>query len=417
MYLFRIMFVFKIGMKGFGGNYKILLGCILALSVISSCDKIRQPNRGSVMTKGISVAPVIEQTKGSVMTTNALENMGRFVLEAYVDDEYCDYENDPDGENPFPEGKYVERVASGNVIYGSGTWNLSPGKNWVSNVNTSFWCWAPATLKPIPAGISVAGTTRDVEDYDAPYNSERLRFSYDRPGIVDGQFPLVKPDGSLNDNYSKFVDADIQDDLVFAYAKQKYDERLSNDEVNLVFYHALSQIRFAVSPDDGSYDSTLKIVQIAVKNIKQGGQCEFNGAAASAEDKFIWDLNSSPLTSYCQNYNASFSSAPAGWTNGTYKKYDDPSDIEHSSFNTYRLYTAQNVFFVTPQNPYTQGASLVILFEDHGNYVEVETPFENDDWKPGFYYTYKLKATVLGRTISVSAHLIDWQMYDDKIFL
>lgn len=384
-----------------------LLLVLVAAFCLAGCRRHPAHIPGSVGAKSINVRPYAVETKGSVTTTSALENQGRFVMEAYVDDSYCNYLVDPEGENVYPSGVYIERVPAGNVIYGSGVWNITPQKNWVSDVNTTFWCWAPVNLKPIPAGISVAQTTRDVNTYQAPYTSEQLRFDYARPGIAS--FPLLNPDGTLNANSSKFVDADIQDDLLFAYARQSFDEKLGNDAVTLRFYHPLSQIRFAVSPDDGSFDATLRIVQIAIKNIKQGGQCVFRGNQSDYDSKFSWDVNSSPLTSYCQTYDAGFTSVPEGWTDGTYVKES----------TTYRFYTCENVFFVTPQNlaSLSPGATIDILFEDRGTYIEVERPLEPDNWKPGYYYTYKINATVLGRTIKVGVSLADWQNYDDKLFI
>jgi len=247
----------------------------------------------------------------------------------------------------------------------------------------------------------------EVDEYAAPYDSDQLSFTYARPGVAE--FPLLNSNGTLNAKSDQFKDADIQDDILLAYAKQNYSEALGNDEVDLVFYHPLSQIRFAVSPDDGSFDSSLKIVQVAIKNIRQGGQCVFHGAESNKAQKFIWDLSASPLTSYCQNFNAGFKTAPENWTNEKYTK----------DGNTYKLYTTENVFFVTPQNLGTDAtsASLDILFEDRGTYIEVEKPLPADVWKPGFYYTYKIGATVLGRTIKVNVSLLDWQNYDDKLFI
>lgn len=382
----------------------LILLTALFTSALTGCRKTEAPELGSMNSKKIAVRPYAYNTKGTVTTTLGLENKGRFVMEAYVDADYCDYNADPEGDHPFAAGKYIDRVSSGNVIYGGGIWSITPSANWVQGVNTTFWCWAPTTMTPIPAGMGAVPTTFDVYQYAAPYNSDQLRFDYARPGVAT--FPLLNPDGSLNANSEEFLDADIQDDIVLAYAKQNYNDNLGNDMVDLVFYHPLSQIRFAVSPDDGTFDSTLKIVQIAIKNIKQGGQCTFRGAEAGRAEKFVWDLNSSPMTSYCQTYDAEFQTVPDNWTNGTYTE----------SANTYKLYTAQNVFFVTPQTV-GAGAYIDILFEDKGTFIEVEKPLPADTWKPGYYYTYKIGATVLGRTIKLGISLIDWQNYDDKLFI
>lgn len=388
---------------------RVLLPVLMA-AMVSACDKDDPVVHGSLHRDTISVIPHTHETKSSVTTTLGLENKGRFVLEAYVDDIYCDFENDPEGENPFPAGKYINRVATGNVIYGSGTWSIAPVAYWVQNVNTTFWCWAPATMTTIPDDISTSQTTFTVNDYASPYNSDLLTFIYARPGVAT--FPLLNPNGTLNAKSEQFRDADIQDDIILAYAKQHFSKPKGNDKVNLVFYHPLSQIRFAVSPDDGKFDSSLRIVQIAIKNIKQGGVCTFHGAESNETDKFTWDLNASPVTSYCQTYNAGFNTAPDGWAAGTY----------HDGVATRTLYTTKNVFFVTPQT-LTSEAKLDILFEDRGTYIEVEKDLrdllkpEDNTWKPGLYYTYKINATVLGRTIKVGVSLLDWQKYDDKLFI
>lgn len=379
----------------------LLLAVLLAMAASTGCHKIDNVERGSVKRNRIDVRLYAEATKGSVMTTSTLEEAGNFVMEAYVDGDYCDYENDPNGENPFAAGKYIARKAGGNVFYGSGIWSITPETYWVSDVNTTFWCWSPSAVSDNPA----VKTTFTVDDYAAPFNSDKLNFTYARPGSCE--YPLLNADGTTKKN-SECTDADDQEDILLAYAKKKYTAD-TDEFVTLVFYHPLSQIRFAVSPNDGTFDATLKIAQIAIKNIKQGGQCTFNGTASTAEDKFTWNLGDAATTSYAQSYEAGFQTCPDNWRN-------EPFTVSNK---TYDKYITENVFFVTPQT-LTNETKLDILFEDNGKYIEVEKTLptvDKDTWLPGHYYTYKIEATVLGRTIKVNVSLDDWKNYDDKLFI
>lgn len=384
----------------------LLVSAAAVISTAIACGKLYFPDSHFVANESIGVRTISSDTKSTVITTSELEKLGLFNMDIYVDDEYHNFMEDPSGNNPsyhFQPGCYPEgRTEPLLVRYAAGEWALANETPWVANIATTFWCWAPVNLK-------LNSTVRSVSPYAAPYNSATLNFSYARQGIYEQNNHTSLPNdllegGELNSHSDEFVDADNQDDLIFSYNKQTFDG--SNDVVDITFYHALSQIRFAVSPNDGTFDTNLKIAQIAIRNVKQGGICTFNGEQEDKQLKFVWDVNASPLTSYCQNYDAKFSSAPLNWVNGSYVKDEE----------SHKLYTAKNVFFITPQ---TLGstAKLHIVFEDNGTYIEKAVSLSGDEWKPGKYYTYKINATVLGRTIKLSVNLLEWDNYDDKLFI
>lgn len=167
----------------------------------------------------------------------------------------------------------------------------------------------------------------------SPYTGE-LTFSYTTPAV----------DGA--------TDADRAEDLLFAYSKKvNFNPYKDSDIINITFHHALAQVRFCVSTDDGTFDKGLKIKSISISNLATSGTGSFtdSGNAEKNEyaysptndsyDQFIWTGQTGNVT-FGQTYNADFStSTVSSWAKGTYTK----------DSHEYNLYTSQNVFFMTPQ--------------------------------------------------------------------
>lgn len=355
---------------------------------LSSCAKIEEFKRTS-MTR-IRVKAMTNPSKGTVIRTADLQNQGRFAMDAYVDKDYADYTVEPIQQ--YRAGSYISSGGEANVFFENSTWNLKPETPWVSDVDTRFWCYAPVTLK--------AGSSRAVSSNSSNPGLETLGFNYNRPGSITKDATMLNAGALANETAD---DATKMDDIIFAFAKHNYNERVS-DAISIVFYHALSQVRFAVSPDDGTFDRTLQISQIALKNIPTGGECTFIGTADDPKDKFVWTPGAN--AGYCQTFNTSFDTKPADWTR-TY--YTDEHDETHT------LYTTENVFFTTPHT--LNSAVLDIVFKDGENYIEVPVTLPNDTWYPGKYYTYKITAREIGRTIRVTVTLIDWNNIEDKLFM
>lgn len=353
-------------------------------------------NNSPIKVKVIEVA----KTKGTVLDDDLLSNKGRFVLDAYVDEDYHDYNRDPEGTNPsynYDAGQYVTGNNVDNVYKMGTEWQLrvvgQPVK-WVADVNTRFFCHWPSAADLTAASMAVGSNALDP-------GANTLSFDYNLAGSLPGGSSLLNGTDLSNAGYA---DANKMDDVVFAYTKQRFDR--TNDVVNLTFYHALSQVRFCVDIADGTFDRTLKIRQIAIRNVKSGGSCTFRGEEAAPENKFLWDSSLAGATSFCQTYDANFSSSvPSGWQRGS-------TDSENARYN---MLTCTNVFFVVPQT--LNSASVSIVFEDSGTLYERSFDLDGDTFLPGKYYTYKVKASVLGRDISASISLEEWNNYDDKLFI
>lgn len=345
-----------------------------------SCEKLTTKGQNS----NIKVSVVDVQTKSPVITTNSIKASSGFTMQAYVG-EYYDYRGDtPQG--PFnPWNSSNKYYFEDQVQFVNGEWQFGT-HNWVANIPTSFWCYAP-----------IAG---------------------ERKGTLTLQDPASVNEKSRSFNYAmqhgtqsagKDTDADNSDDLIFAFHEQTFNG--SNEYVNLTFHHAMSQIAFCVSTDDGKFDNNLKIETIALERIPTTATCTINGEPANPdkpEDYFAWSGhgNKSAVT---QTYDVTFKSDPEGWEKGTYT----------SGLNTYTLYSSLNNFFVIPHamdGAGSSGTQLTVKFNDNGEIITRSKPI-NDEIKPGYYYKYKIDATVIGRTISLGVSLVDWQEYDDKIFI
>lgn len=350
---------------------QLLILLIPALLTVS-CDKMEQHKTINITVSSIESPTNYASTKSSVTTTADLERSGKFGIAAYVDDAYYDSDKKAD----FPAGEYFNDEA----LRSSGNWLLSQPHNWVSDVNTRFWCHHP---------LDVYGT-RSINTPSSPY--DHLSFTYS----------MATP--------SETNSADKSDDLIFAYASKKYNGS-NGDDVNLRFHHALSMIRFCVSTDDATFDTHLKIKNIKLTNIQSGGSCIFTGNGIDS-GSFEWTPNG-VVRDFGQNYGADFSGATVdGWTKGTYRK----GGVDHI------LYTSENAFFFIPQE-LNSTVKMIVVFDDDGQEITrtADVYFDLDEqthqWKADFYYTYKIKATVIGRDISFSLELMSWSDRSEHIFI
>ena len=378
---------------------RILLYSVVSLACVCACD--RHPL--------VTVAPAIRfricdvDTKAVPMTTTGLEQSGEFFLDAFLDDEYYDFVADPNKEHPLTERHYINGgswfSAGPNVTYSSTAgWTIGGAPTWVAGDMMRFWCYAP---------ISVNGTRTLVT---GPVSKgETVKFSYAMP----------TPNGS--------TDADICDDPIFAYNEKNYS-KAAGDAIDLTFHHALAQVRFCVGYEDGSFDTGLKIKSVALVGIPASGTAVFNGPASLSQSGtdpiFSWSGQTGQVT-FNQVLDAVFLkkgevAVPAGWTED----------------KTGKTYTCDNTFFVVPHTlapsvsstPANSVDALKIVFVDGANEypVTVAIPvhpanFDPSDssagkWLAGKYYTYKIGATILGRTIKATVSLMDWNDFDDKLF-
>lgn len=322
--------------------------------------------------KKIQVKVTTSETKGTVTTTTGLEKSGKFIIDAYIEDDYYD---SSDGETKSA-GKYIDNA---DVVMNAGEWGFATDQYWVAGTTTRFWAWHPVTVKG----------TREIADLTDTPAAEKLPFKYTTP----------EPDGS--------TDADKAEDILFAYAEEAYDG--SNQAISLTFRHALSQIRFCVSTNDGTFDTGLRIKSIKISGLHNHGEAEFsdNGSGVWEWDKEAYD----GTVTYGQTYNADFSELPvSGWTASSYSR----------NGNNYDLHICENVFFMIPQTVTNANlVEIVFAFEDDQEETKSVSIASSagQEWLSDHYYNYKIVATTLGREIDAAVILLGWSYRDDKIFV
>ena len=402
-------------------------------------------------------------TKSVAITTDDLETSEGFVLDAWTNDTWYDLYDDPSIPSTFGlpnestrtfKGQYIDSGGEVNVKYSSGHlpdatgfghdaektdfWYLVDGSgnvepyNWITGGDEggkkfylSFWARYPkdADVDGIPASEG----KRIIIDKPVPGGTTET-FTYELP---DAYTPLTPPADPLS---TPATDATNQKDILFAYNAvhkthvapassapyySEFPKALPDDNVDLTFNHPLSMIRFCVSPDDATFDVHLKIRRIQITNMPSSGTCVFNGNGkikpVSGEDyMFTWS-SLGTRKDYYQDYNAMFDVAPAGWTGSSYG-----SAGKH-------IYTCNNAFMLIPHQPYYSGtphddsnSKIIITFEDTDlgtmtiREIDLNPSSTPDVWKPGYYYTYKIEATKIGRSVTSSVYLLDWEDRDSK---
>lgn len=346
---------------------------ILFLAIaLFSCTKM--PDGGRL----IKVKVTTEDTKGTVITTAGLVSSGAFAMDAYIAEKYIDNSTRPATE--YDPGKYIDSGGSANVVQNAGEWTINGNPNWVAYTPTRFWAWHPVTLAS--GTRSILGPTTDGSTVD--FGAEEFAFTYATP-TVNGT-----------------SDATNATDLIFACYKKTYDEDRTDETIVLKFHHALSQVRFCVSTEDGTFDPSLEITSVTITGLKTSGRAMFSA------DGFEWS-DQDGEADFGQVYGASFKTLPAlGWTAGSYP----------SGGKTYDLHTCQNVFFMIPQTV-SESNCMTVAFKYGEKNIIKTVPITNVEleWLADHYYTYKIKATIVGRDIDAAVTLMSWSDRDDTIFI
>lgn len=374
----------------------------LLLCALVSCTKYGPFGRNG----RINVYVTASDTKGTVTTTDGLKESGAFSMMACLSDDY--YDDDSKSTIELSDGLYFKD--DGNVTLTSGGWSISGEPKWVADVESHFWAWHPVDVPNRGNITAVRKSSPAPGDPKYPFTGE-LTFDYITPAPTAGQ-----------------GDADAAVDLLFAYSKKNYNGK-NGETIDITFHHALSQVRFCVSTDDGTFDKSLKIKSVSISYLATSGHCSFtdSGNAESnnyaydpsndSYDKFVWTGQTARKT-FSQDYNADFStSTVSGWTKGS---YTDKNGTETKTDDvTYNLYTCQNVFFMIPQTV-TETNMMTVVFEYNG--VETTKSVRiadttGDEWEGDHYYTYKIKATTVGRDIDFSVSLVGWTNRKDEIFI
>lgn len=404
-------------------------GCIILFAGCEREDdvKITVPVRSN-RPIGVNVTAT-GATRSVEMTTAGLETSEGFVLDVYANDTWYDLFDThdanfglPDMSNEHPKGIYIKSEGKVNVKYSSGHISDASGYGHDGD-ETDFWYLVDGSGNVEPYNWITGGHDGDKDFY--------LRFwaRYPKDADVDAAAEGVRkitvepdPDGTTETftyalpTHVEGLDATNQKDILFAYnaVHKEHTDPVGDpswifpvidpsdpdptDNVNLTFNHPLSMINFCVSPDDKSFDVKLMVKRITIVNVPSSGTCVFNGEGGiAAGTMFDWEPSSGKGT-YSQDYNAMFDVAPAGWT-GT----------EYDVANHYHVYTCSNAFMLIPHKTSDYSAKLKITFVDTDLGTDIDREVSlNDTWKPGYYYTYKIEATKIGRTVSSSVYLVDW---------
>ncbi len=389
-----------------------IVGCIILTAGCERNDEIGSHN-GPIRINVNTVA----STKSVAMTATSLQGQG-FVLDVIADEKWTkvdEYGHAVGSENLA--GPYVISSGAANVKYSSTSHPDTPGYdhdteetegwyiydsegyevyNWINGIKLRFWARYPE--KSMVDGGTNEGTLT-VTVPGAKVTKEN--FNYKLPVSVAGR------------------DATNQLDLMFAYSDRIKQKEESDDDIDITFNHPLSEIRFCVSPDDATFDVSLQIKRIEIKNVPKEGSCVFDpaGTITGSTKMFTWTPVTTTLDNYSQDYNMMFDDddAVTEWTAGTYQK----------SSNTYHIYTCDNAFMLIPHTlSYVSGKETVIeiTFYDSATSTDIVRTHKicGDSsnpvvWKPGYYYTYKIEATKIGRSISSYVVLTDWTDHDSKI--
>lgn len=364
--------------------------------LLAGCDSFE-----AYRSRTIGVRVTAGETKGTVTTTSSITKAGAFCMCSYVADQYFVGEGEPLGEPGIYFGSLD--ATSANVVQNAGAWEISGAPTWIDGVTMRFWSWYP---------VSVIGTRTISGPVDGggagSFAGDTLAFSYALP-TADG----------VSD-----ADDAASEDLLFAFTKADYDE--DNTSIDVTFHHALAQVRFCVSVNDGTFDAhSLGIKNISITNLATSGSCKFSddGLAANnsysfntgedSYDQFVWTGQSGSAT-IGQDYDVAdfLSSTLTGWASGSYSK----------DGHSYSLLTNTNVFFMIPQTlSGNTGAaddnkiSIDFIFGEDTITKTVTLP--GDTWRADHYYTYKIKATTVGRDIDMSINLVGWSDRDDKLFI
>ncbi len=316
-----------------------------------------------------------------------VDNDFKFSLIAVADDDWID----KDTKVKTEAGSYFEAM----VKYDGSSWktyNASGATQtdymWLSNVGIHFWSYFPTSL-----GTSTGSAVRTITAPEP--ESDVLTFTYSQPAASAGS------------------DATNQQDILFAGNKEsrkfnaagKITDVLTGsaltadkNDINIKFYHALSEIRFAVSTDDDTFDPSLTITNVAILNAAGSGSCEF-----TLPSTFEWsDLDN--RCDYSQDYGTLPSETNSEWNVGS---YTNSSSIEKN------LYTNLNPFYLIPEDDLSSLSIEVTFKNGSGSTFTKTVTIPNTSWEAGKYYTYKIAAK-LSTSLSMSLSLLDWDYIETK---
>ncbi len=351
-------------------HLSLFAAIVLSMTGLHSCAK----NEPSASSKSITLKVNTIDTKSPTITNS---NLDRFQIIAIADGGWHDNESNHDAS----DYDFTDTASKGSKGWGF------EGRDhyWLNGVNIHFWSFSPVRSELDTAAEGLLS----IKTPSAGENS--LSFSYALP---------TPSSGSDASNQKDIVFAGNSETRTFNGSGALTSSSSRNDNnVDIVFYHPLSEIQFAVSPSDGSFDiEGLGIKAITIKNICGSGSCQF-----TIPSTFAWTPDTGDKNDYSQNCNTVFNStstAPTGWSKGNFTDSDS---------NTQTMFVYDNPFFMIPQT--LSGANnLSVTFVKKSDGTEIQRDVTlNDTWLPSKYYKYKLSAKTLGQDVAFTAAIMDWE--------
>jgi len=337
-----------------------LLLCAVAVIAVS-CNG----NLGDRRSNKVFFRVSMSDTRGAAITTTSLENtLGKFVVNGYLEEA-----NRGDGWNSEADKDKPRFMVDKEFTYADSKWSGPADCFWRYEVWTNFWCYAPATMtygtRTITPCCSPEGTCTDAQQ-------KAMSFTYTMPN------PSDPADGK---------DAEKLEDMIFAYARQKYTG--SNNTVDITFSHALSAIQFM----KGEFLDGYTIKSIKIFGFDSKGTCSMAGA--DNKITYTWGSYETPATGYKQ-------------------ASETESDLLVTSAGA--VGTGSNIFIVIPQ---TLDSDVKVAVEiSNGTTTDTKVASLGGSevtWAPGKYYTYRLNYTDPSSSLDATLQDFngtDWTTHD-----
>lgn len=299
-----------------------------AFAFLSGKDSVFLEVHEEPLTERFTAAELTPKTKGATYTSASLTS---FYVDAFLDNSSAD---------EFMHNQLVQKSGS--------EWTYSPKKYWPQDQREKINFFAYAFNQ---------GDKSQLVD---------LNFVVDGSNKAGGSFRFALPAPSSDPNNQN--DAEQTRDLIFAVASERTRQ---DGEVNFLFRHALSALRFKV----GEIDEPVKLKSLQLTNIYTAGECSFVEDAGAPV--FAWTPTGSKV-----NYTQQFL---------------DFGNLASSQ----ELTTNENnrVFMMVPQT-LDSDAALVLSLDADGNEHGDYRPYENltvkfsqlslTSWDPHKQYTFTL---------------------------
>lgn len=373
-------------------NYRIIsimAGIAMAASLVS-CKKENDRPSAEVRFQVAST-----DTKAAVTTTESINTKGQKFLIDLFNSNTKEIINTSNGTPVIGQVVTLSDAVTDNQINGL-EWILPEITYWEGRTMDA-WARYPIELNGGSIGIVQSNSGNKPTDYNK--NEKGQVVSIDEARTSQSFNFLTYYDETADPR----KDADRQDDLLFAYAKE-WTGTNNFGRIRLTFAHALAAVYFKVAAEDGSgleLGENIVIDSISINNVKRAGSCVYNPSLEDAA-RFAWNTdidNAEGLLrskgSYVQAYDQVLGDGGFLLGGGT--------DVESA-----------NCFFVIPQ-AMDEDASLTVNWSKNDKSRDARTAQIYKDskgrvveWKAGYKYLYTIKIKKLGAELEVDLQVLPW---------